>query len=149
MVYTMNLSYISYKIIIAFALLLLSAFNLKAQENKPAINKENVPAAKPNLKITEEDFWAKIKGSPLVIVEFGATWCEPCRKQAPIMDSVEKLKKGAFVLLKVDIDQNNELTHKMQVYEYPTLLLFKNGKQIWRGEGLMPAQMVLEVLSKN
>jgi thioredoxin 1 len=100
-------------------------------------------------KITDADFQQKLKDNAVVLVDFGATWCRPCRMQAPIVDSIAEKKKGKLLLIKVDVDQNREFTQKMQVSELPTLLLFKNGKQVWRSEGLMPAEMITDAIQNK
>ena len=73
-----------------------------------------------------------------MLADFYETYCGACRMQALIVDSISNDQKGKIKVIKVDVDKNKDLTSKMQVSSYPTILLYKNGKQVWRSEGIMP-----------
>ncbi|HBF0499327.1 TPA: thioredoxin [Clostridioides difficile] len=76
----------------------------------------------------------------LVVVDFFATWCGPCKMLSPIYEALgnEMVEKANF--LKVDIDQNIELAQKFEVSTVPTMLIFKDGKPVDRLIGFMPKE---------
>jgi thioredoxin 1 len=78
----------------------------------------------------------------VVLADFSATWCRPCKMLAPVIDSLGEQYKEKLVIIKVDVDQSKEIAAKMHINEIPTLLLYKNGKQVWTGEGYMPGYMI-------
>lgn len=67
-----------------------------------------------------------------VLVDFFATWCGPCKAMSPILDDVAKQVQGKARVLKIDVDKNQQAATAYQVRGVPTLILFKNGKQLWR-----------------
>lgn len=70
------------------------------------------------------------------LVDFWATWCGPCRMQAPILDELDKELNGAVKIGKVDVDNEMELAKRFRVMSIPTLLVFKNGELSSRAVGL-------------
>lgn len=82
------------------------------------------------------DFFEIIKGSKPVLVDFFATWCGPCKMQAPILDQVKEKVGDDATIIKVDIDRNQELAMKYRVQSVPTLILFKDGEPVWRTVGV-------------
>lgn len=82
------------------------------------------------------DFDAALKTSGTVLVDFGADWCPPCKKMEPVIASLEKNNAGKFKLLKVDGGRDQDLLKKYNVTTLPVYIVFKNGKQVWRKEGI-------------
>lgn len=74
------------------------------------------------------------------MVDFFATWCGPCRMQAPIMEQVKERVGEKATILKVDIDRNQELAARYHVQSVPTIILFKNGEPVWRTVGVQQAE---------
>ena len=99
-----------------------------------------------NTVITDSAFQKIIKENQVVIADFYEKWCGACKMQAVIMDSIANEQKGKLVVLKVLVDDNKDLTDKMIVTSYPTLLLYKNGKQVWRSEGIMPKYIIADAI---
>ncbi|MEZ4722653.1 MAG: thioredoxin [Flavobacteriales bacterium] len=90
-----------------------------------------------------------INGSKPVLVDFYADWCGPCKTMAPILKQV-KGKMGAQIsIVKVDVDRNQAAAMKYSVQSIPTLILFKNGKQVWRQAGVVPPAQLEQVLRAN
>lgn len=87
-------------------------------------------------------------GKP-VLVDFFAEWCGPCKTMAPILKDV-KAKLGEEVsIIKVDVDKNQEASIKYAIRSVPTLILFKNGKEIWKQSGVVPAETLVQLVRSN
>jgi thioredoxin 1 len=84
-----------------------------------------------------------------VLVDFYATWCGPCKTMSPILDEVAKQVQGKAKVIKVDVDKNQQAAAAYQVRGVPTLILFKNGKQIWRQSGVVPANELVNLINQN
>lgn len=85
------------------------------------------------------DFNQFIQENKPTLVDFFATWCGPCRVQGPILEEVKQRLGDKANILKVDIDQNQELATLYRVQSVPTLILFKNGEAVWRAVGVQQA----------
>lgn len=89
-----------------------------------------------------------IDSEQLVLVDFHADWCGPCKVLAPILKEV-KAELGAGVkIIKIDVDKNQPLSAKYQVRGVPTMLLFKEGKQLWRQSGVLQKEEIISVLKQ-
>ncbi|MEB8329895.1 thioredoxin [Flavobacteriaceae bacterium KMM 6897] len=78
-----------------------------------------------------------IKSETPVLVDFYADWCGPCKTLAPILKQVKEELGDAIKVIKIDVDKNQALAGKFQVRGVPTMILFKNGKQLWRQSGVL------------
>ncbi len=90
------------------------------------------------------DFQEIIKSSKPTLVDFFATWCGPCKMQAPILDKVKQNIGDKGTVVKVDIDKNAELAARHRVQSVPTLILFKDGEQVWRAVGVQQEQLLTD-----
>lgn len=77
-----------------------------------------------------------------VLIDFHATWCGPCHTLSPIIQEYAQEHKGAVRVIKIDIDKNQQLAQKLAVRGVPTLVLYKDGKQVWRKSGALPKHML-------
>lgn len=84
-------------------------------------------------------FTELIKVNQLTLVDFHATWCGPCKMMAPILDEFKKRVGEKVKIIKIDVDKNQQLATDVQVKGVPTLILYKDGKQVWRQSGLVQA----------
>jgi thioredoxin 1 len=91
-------------------------------------------------EITDSDFEAEVLNSDQpVLVDFWAPWCAPCRMIAPLLEQLAADNAGSIKVVKVDVAEHQENAGKYQVFNIPTLILFKNGEMIDRFEGLSVA----------
>ena len=84
-------------------------------------------------------FKEAINSSTPVLIDFYATWCEPCKWLEPILDDVDRIMEGKISIRKIDIDLHSELREEYTIMGVPVLILFKNGKPLWRYNGFMYA----------
>ncbi len=92
------------------------------------------------------DFTKLINEDKPTLVDFFATWCGPCKMQAPILEQVKQKLGDKVNILKVDIDQNQQLAAEYNVRSVPTLIMFKNGMAVWRAVGVQQADLLEEKL---
>lgn len=90
-----------------------------------------------------------IDSSKPVLVDFFATWCGPCQTLIPVLDDVKSELGTEVTILKIDVDKNRALADKFQVRGVPTLMLYKNGKQLWRGSGVYPKYELLRLIKEH
>ncbi|MCX6237472.1 MAG: thioredoxin [Bacteroidia bacterium] len=90
-----------------------------------------------------------INGNTPVLVDFYADWCAPCKMMAPIMQQVSREMEGKVKVIKVDVDKNEDVARKYQIRSIPTMILFKNGKVMWQGVGVMQADQIKAIIQKN
>lgn len=83
-----------------------------------------------------------------VLVDFFAEWCGPCKMMAPILKDVKKEMGEAVTIIKVDVDKSPQAAQEFQVQGVPTLILFKNGKPLWRQSGVVPKAGLIGVIKK-
>lgn len=78
-----------------------------------------------------------INQDALVLVDFYADWCGPCKMLAPVLQEVKAVLKDDVKIIKINVDQHQDLAAEFMVKGVPTMLLFKKGKLLWRQSGLM------------
>lgn len=86
----------------------------------------------------------------IVLVDFYAPWCAPCKKITPVLEKLSKdFPKGTFSLLKINYDQHSELIQSMYIHEIPLLILYKNGKEVWRNQGLTEEKVIKKQIESH
>lgn len=98
--------------------------------------------------LTDDTFDASI-ATGTTLVDFHANWCGPCRMLAPVLDQVEKDLQGKAAIAKVDIDTEEKTAAKFQITSVPTMILFKNGKEVGRLSGLRDAAAIQKFISSS
>jgi len=98
-------------------------------------------------QISNESYLAMLTSSSLVLVDFGATWCPPCRKMEPIVKEIEE-ENPKVTLLKIDGGSQTSLMKNHNVFEMPTYILYKDGKEVWRDSGLMEKNKLSNALEQ-
>jgi thioredoxin 1 len=94
------------------------------------------------------EFNVLINGEQPVLVDFSAEWCGPCKALAPILSEVSREINGKAKIIKVDIDRNQQAANHYGIRSVPTLLLFKQGRILWKQSGLIQAKDLLKVISQ-
>jgi thioredoxin 1 len=94
---------------------------------------------------TDKEFDSEIKKG-VTLVDFTANWCGPCRTLAPVLEQVAKDISGKAVIAKVDIDSEQKTATHFQITSVPTMILFKNGKEIGRLVGLRTADAIKDFI---
>ncbi|MCF8452372.1 MAG: thioredoxin [Pedobacter sp.] len=89
-----------------------------------------------------------IESDKPVLVDFFAEWCGPCKVMAPILKDVKQEVGDAISILKVDVDKNPQAAAAYQVQGVPTLILFKQGKVLWRQSGVVQKNGLVGVIKK-
>lgn len=84
-----------------------------------------------------------------VLVDFFAEWCGPCKILSPILKEVKEELGDTVKIIKIDVDKNQALAATYQVRGVPTMLLFKNGKQLWRQSGVLQKTDILNILKSH
>lgn len=93
-----------------------------------------------------EKFKDVIAGNTPVLVDFYATWCQPCRAMHPVLEEVKKTLGDKIRIIKIDIDQYQAVAEEYRIQSVPTLLLFRNGEMLWRQSGMMSKPDLLATL---
>lgn len=97
----------------------------------------------------KSSFQTIISSSPTVLVDFFATWCGPCKTLGPILEQVKDELGDAVKIVKIDVDKNQPLATKYQVRGVPTMILYKNGKQVWRQSGVVSKEQLKQVIASS
>lgn len=93
-----------------------------------------------------EKFKDVIAGNTPVLVDFYATWCQPCRAMHPVLEEVKKTLGDKIRIIKIDIDRYQVVAEEYRIQSVPTLLLFRNGEMLWRQSGMMSKPDLLATL---
>lgn len=94
------------------------------------------------------NFSELLNGDKPLLVDFHATWCQPCKVQAPILQEVAGVVKTNATIIKVDVDKNPQVAVKYGVQGVPTLVLFKKGEVIWKASGVRTKNEIIEQIQK-
>ncbi len=81
-----------------------------------------------------------------VLIDFFATWCGPCKTLGPILKEVKDSLGERISIIKIDVDKNQELASKYQVRGVPTMILYQNGKQLWRQSGVLTKDDIIKTI---
>lgn len=90
-----------------------------------------------------------INSNHLVLVDFFAEWCGPCKMMPPILNKVKSELGDQVKIVKIDVDKNQSLAAKMMIQGVPTLAIFKEGEEVWRESGVLQPQDLVRILQKE
>lgn len=91
-----------------------------------------------------ESFNDVISSGQLVLVDFYATWCGPCKTMHPVLQELKQRLGDQIRILKIDVDRYQNTATQYRIQSVPTLMLFRNGQTLWRQSGALPLPALLE-----
>ena len=100
------------------------------------------------INATDQNFAENIKEG-LVLVDFWAPWCGPCKMIAPVLEELDGEFEGKATIVKVDVDDNQGTASNYGVMSIPTLILFKDGEMVDKVVGFKPKEALTELLEKH
>ncbi|WP_018674973.1 thioredoxin [Riemerella columbina] len=95
-----------------------------------------------------QKFQELIQSEQPVLIDFFATWCQPCKVQSSVLEPVKKTIGDAARIVKIDIDRYPQIAADQSVRSVPTLILFKNGEELWRGNGVHDVNTLIQLLQQ-
>ena len=98
---------------------------------------------------TNTNFNELLEDGKLVIVDFWAVWCGPCRMLSPLLDEVEEEMADKITVVKVNVDDADEIAMRYRIMNIPTLLFFKNGQLVDKSVGAMPKNLLVDKINAN
>jgi thioredoxin 1 len=100
------------------------------------------------MELNDQNFEQEVlKSAQPVLVDFFAEWCGPCKMQAPIIEELAEEYQGKAKILSLDVDKSQQTAGQYQVMSIPTLIFFKNGKEVERLMGLQQKEVLKEKLN--
>ncbi|QZE13098.1 thioredoxin [Halosquirtibacter laminarini] len=135
------------KKLLFIAFLALSTFTTLTVNAKPATAQDD---DKIEIEFNEanQSFDKLLQSKLPIVVDFYATWCGPCKRQAPILKEYAKENKGKVLVVKVDVDKNKAVAKKYGIRSIPTLYIFKGGKAKWHATGVHTKDQIQKEVNK-
>ena len=90
-----------------------------------------------------------INSNQLILVDFYADWCGPCKMMSPILQEVKGIIKDDVKIIKINVDQHQDLASHFMVRGVPTLMLFKTGKMLWRQSGVLSTKDLVAIIQNQ
>lgn len=97
--------------------------------------------------ITNQNLEQVLKSSSVVVIDFWATWCGPCRMLAPTVEEVSELMEGKAVVAKCNVDEVREVAMKYRIMSIPTLIYFKNGEVVDKTVGVVSKEDIVSKIN--
>lgn len=113
---------------------------IRQEKMKKLMNEQNMPHTP--IKVSDSDFEEALKKYGVVVVDFWAEWCMPCKIIAPSVEALAEKMRGDVVFAKLNVDENPRTAIKYHVMSIPTLMVFKNGAPLKRIVGAVPQQHI-------
>ncbi|MEM3881416.1 MAG: thioredoxin [Candidatus Bathyarchaeia archaeon] len=99
--------------------------------------------------LTDANFEDTVKRNPLVLVDFWAPWCGPCRALAPTIEELAREYSGKVLVAKLNVDENPDTAEQFQIFSIPTVVIIKNCCEVERIVGLCTKQRYVDALEKH
>jgi putative thioredoxin len=102
--------------------------------------------------VSEVDFEEKVinaSKSSLIIVDFWAPWCGPCKQLTPVLEKIANNAKGRFKLVKINIDENQQISGQLRIQSIPAVFAFKDGAPVDAFQGVIPENKIIEFIEKS
>ena len=103
-------------------------------------------------EINEIDFEDKVlsaSSSSLILVDFWAPWCGPCKQLTPILEKIINSTKGKVKLVKINIDENQQIASQLRIQSIPAVFAFKDGQPVDAFQGVLPEKKIIEFIEKS
>lgn len=127
-------------VIAVVAVLIMRSYN--KMKNAPAVAESDLIE-----HLTAQNFAHKTK-SGIVLVDFWANWCMPCKMMAPILNEVAEATEGTATIYKLNVDEQQQVAAKYGIRNIPTMILFKDGKEVERIIGVKPKDYIISSINK-
>ena len=101
------------------------------------------------VQVTSENFESLKKGNQPLVVDFWATWCGPCRMLSPILDELSEEMADKIEVVKVNVDDADEIAAQFRIMSIPTLIFFKGGQPVDKTVGAMPKNVLVDKINAN
>ena len=121
---------------------------VKSQTVGTTNSPEGAKAASNDVVILTDQSFDKTVAKGIVLVDFWATWCGPCKVQGPIVEQIAKEMKGKVTVCKLDTDKNLKTSQRFEIQYLPTILIFKDGKVVDKLVGMTQKEALLNALKK-
>lgn len=102
-----------------------------------------------NRQKMNNSFQKLIDSEKPVLVDFFATWCGPCQTLGPILKQVKDELGESVSIIKIDVDKNQQIASTFQVRGVPTMMLYQNGKQLWRQSGVLSKNEIIQIINSK
>lgn len=99
-------------------------------------------------KLTEEDYLKLTKSGRLVLIDFYAPWCGPCKLMEPMLNELTEEQEGKVEVVRINVDENKALMRSMGIWEIPALKIYKEGKETWSRVGYTEKRVIDRQLKK-
>lgn len=99
--------------------------------------------------MTLQQYQQLLESDKLVLIDFYATWCAPCKKMEPYLNKIAEDSKNEVVILRIDVELNSQLSSELKITGIPVLKLYKNKKLVWDQVGLVEEAVIREQIKKN
>lgn len=116
---------------------------------KNASKKVVMPVAKKSKGMSEKEYADLLNDERLVLIDFYAPWCGPCKKMAPYLAEMSEEKKAILALHKINADENEAIAKAMQIEALPSLFLYKNKKEVWKHVGYISKEDLEKIINKH
>ena len=96
-----------------------------------------------------QKFQELINSERPVLIDFFATWCQPCKVQSTVLNTVKEIVGEEARIVKIDVDNNPTIASENGVRSFPTLMIFKKGELLWRGSGVHDVNTLVKLLKES
>ncbi len=111
-------------------------------ENLPETTNDQVSST----GMSEQDFQSLLNSDKTILIDFYADWCIPCKKMEPYLNDISKEQKNTLTLIRINVEENQELCQKLGISAIPVLQVYKNRKMTWTNTGFIEKETVLKAL---